>query len=308
MAGRRITYLCCLLAVLVFYVAYQEWFSWIALLAVLGLPWLSLLVSLPGILTFRGEVTGPVSIPMGQSGRLRLAGTSSFPVPPFMGKIRLHRCLTGETRRQKKNEDIPADHCGGIRAVPEKVRVCDYLGLFRFRVRKVESHTVLVRPEKLSMAAPPDLNRYLTQSWKPKPGGGYAENHELRLYRPGDSLNQIHWKLTAKTGKLTIREAMEPNRGRVLLTMDIRGTAGELDRKFGQLQWLGEYLLENNIPFEIRALSSDGVQAFAVTSGADLRSAVDSLLCCGPVSGGSVLEGEYPASWHYHIGGASDET
>lgn len=308
MAGRRITYLCCLLGAVGFYIAYQEWFSWVALLAVLGLPWFSLLVSLPGLLTFRAKAEGPEAIPLGQTGEIRLVGESFFPVPPYSGRIRVSRWLTGEQWVQKKSEPILADHCGALTGTAEKVRVYDYLGLFRFRVRNAREHTVLVRPVPAKMDVPPDLTRYLTQSWKPKPGGGFAENHELRLYRPGDSLNQVHWKLTAKTGKLTIREAMEPNRGQVLLTMDVCGTAEELDRKFGRLMWLGSFLLEQNIPFRIRVLAQEGILSFPVASEGDLKGAIDRLLSCGPARSGSVTDGEYAASWHHHIGGASDET
>lgn len=28
--------------------------------------------------------------------------------------------------------------------------------------------------------------------------GAYAEEHELRPYRPGDPMRTVHWKLTAK--------------------------------------------------------------------------------------------------------------
>ncbi|MBR2633811.1 MAG: DUF58 domain-containing protein, partial [Lentisphaeria bacterium] len=45
-------------------------------------------------------------------------------------------------------------------------------------------------------------------SGRPKPGGGYGENYEIRQYRPGDNLNQIHWKLSAKVGDLMLREPM----------------------------------------------------------------------------------------------------
>lgn len=215
MAGKRFTYLCGLIAAAAFYIAYQEWFSWLALVGILGLPWLSLLVSLPGILTFRARPEAPEAIPLGQSGTVRLVGTSLFPVPPFFGRLRLRRCTTGEQWLYKKDTLLQVEHCGGMVVTPERVRVCDYLGLFRFQVRTVENKTILVRPEPVQMETPPDLSRYLARAWRPKPGGGFAENHELRLYRPGDNLNQVHWKLTAKTGKLIIREAMEPDRGLV---------------------------------------------------------------------------------------------
>lgn len=306
MAQKRLTYLCVLAGVTAFYIAYQEWFSWVALLAVLGLPWLSLLVSLPGILSFRAMAEGPDAIVLGQQDTLRLTGTGNFPVPPFSGRLRVCRCTTGEQWISKKDFVFPADHCGGLRVIPEKVRVCDYLGLFRFRVRNAGEKLILVRPEPAQMETPPDLNRYLTRSWRPKPGGGYAENHELRLYRPGDSLNQIHWKLTAKTGKLTIREAMEPNRGLVLLTMDLKGSAPELDRKFGRLLWLGDFLLQHNIPFEIRVLTADGIQSCPVAAETDLKNGIDTLLCRGPVKDGSIQDVDMSASWKYHIGGGSD--
>ena len=48
---RRIIYLSALLWCLVFYGFYREWFSWVLLLTVLLLPWFSLAVSLPALLT-----------------------------------------------------------------------------------------------------------------------------------------------------------------------------------------------------------------------------------------------------------------
>lgn len=308
MTGRRVTYLCTLLGSVVFYIAYQEWFSWLLLLAVAAVPWFSLILSLPGILTFRMEVSAPEALPVGISAEAALVGTSRFPVPPFRGQIRLRRYTTGESWRHQKGSGLPTEHCGGIEVVPEKVWVSDYLGLFRFPVKNVEGKTVLVRPERVKMEAPPDLSRYLARSWRPKPGGGYAENHEMRLYRPGDNLNQVHWKLTAKTGKLIIREPMEPERGLVLLTMDLKGSAGELDVKFGKLHWLGECLLEQNVKFEIRVLMAEGIRSWQVAAEGDLRKAVDQLLCCGPAGEGSVREHAFAASWQYHIGGESDET
>lgn len=307
MAGRRFTYLCTLAGCVVFYIAYQEWFSWVLLLAVAGIPWLSLLLSLPAILTFHIQPEAPSALPMGIAGEVALVGASRFPVPPFRGRLRLRRCTTGEVWQQKETTKLPSEHCGGIEVLPENVWVCDYLGLFRFRIKNVEGRTVLVRPVPAKMSAPPDLSRYLAHAWKPKPGGGYGENHELRLYRPGDSLNQLHWKLTAKTGKLILREPMEPVRGLVLLTLDIKGTPEELDRKFGRLLWLGNCLLEQNVKFELQAMTGTGIFSRSVASERDFQRAVDSLLCCPPAPEGSLRDQPIAASWHRHIGGEPDE-
>ena len=78
---------------------------------------------------------------------------------------------------------------------------------------KVTPKTNSRPPEVPAHPRHPDLDRYIARAWKPKSGGVCRRNHELRLYRPGDSLNQVHWKLTAKTGKWMIRQPMEPQRG-----------------------------------------------------------------------------------------------
>lgn len=307
MFGRRIWYLAALISCGVFYIAYGEWLSWLALLVVLGLPWLSLLLSLPAIMSFRMEADGAHFLPLGTAGEVWLLGSSNLPLPPFKGKLRLHWCMSGESRRYKAAEGLPTEHCGGITVTVEKARVCDYLGLFAVPVKAGGKKTVIIRPSPVPIPELPDLKRYIARSWRPKFGGGFAENHELRLYRPGDSLNQVHWKLSAKTGKLTLREPMVPQRGLVLLTMTLRGNAAELDRKFGRLLWLGNYLLEQRISFEIRALTGDGVRSLQVTGNQELNKAIDTLLCTETAKEGSIRDQFYAASWQYHIGGDADE-
>lgn len=306
MIGRRLWYLAALFGCWVFYIAYGEWFSWLALMIVGGLPWLSLLISIPAMLSFRLSPDGADAVPMGAEAETWLLGSSAFPLPPFKGKIRLRSCITGQVRRYHPGTGLPTQHCGGIVVTVARARVCDYLGLFAFPVGKVTPKTILVRPKPLPIPAIPDLDRYIARAWKPK-SGGFAENHELRLYRPGDSLNQVHWKLTAKTGKWMIRQPMEPQRGLVMLTMTLRGTPEELDRKFGRLLWLGKYLVEKDVRFEIRTLTADGVQSSWVQTEQELNKATDTLLCAGEAKEGSIRDFGFAASWQYHIGGEPDE-
>lgn len=307
MLGRRIWYLVSLAGCIVFYICYQEWLSWIALAAVLGLPWLSLLLSLPAMVTFRPQIQAPAWVTLGEEVQVNLTGNSRYPVPPFRGKLHLERKLTGDSWHHRAAAKLSADHCGAITATPEKLRLCDYLGLFRFPTRGVTQLRILVRPVPVPLENMPDLEAFRTRSWKPKAGGGFAENHEMRHYRPGDPLNQVHWKLTAKTGDLIIREPMEPERERMLVTLDLMGTPGQLDRKLGQLLWLGRLLAEKELPFTICALTGEGITEAFVACDGDLTRAVDALLCCAPAGEGSLQDREWNASWHYHIGGGPDE-
>ncbi len=308
MFGRRIVYLTVLAGCGVFYIAYGEWMAALLLAVVLGLPWLSLLLSLPAIFTFRAQAQGPEALTVGDFGEAWLLGGSAFPLPPFYGRLRLRRCITGQEQRYRSGEGVPTEHCGGIAVTVEKARVCDYLGLFAFPAKRAGAQTVLVRPRPLPVPDLPEPERRAVPAWRPKAGGGFAENHELRLYRPGDSLNQVHWKLSAKTGQLTVREPMEPLRGLVLLTLTLSGTAQELDRKLGRLLWVGQYLLGRDIPFTLRALTGDGVLSLNVSDLQGLEKAVDTLLCAPAAASGSLREQPYAACWRYHIGGQPDET
>lgn len=302
MAGNQIIYTGVLLGALVFYIAYGEWVSWLILLAVLGLPFLSLLVSIPAMTCFHIQPAGPDALDTGSQTELLLLGTCQLPMPPFRGRIRLQKRYTGQTSLYKPGEFLDTRHCGSYTARAEKCRVCDYLGLFCFPVLRKESRTILVRPRPLPVSLPEDALRLVTPLWRPKFGGGFAENHELRLYRPGDHLNQVHWKLTAKTGKLILREPMEPVRGQVLVTMHLRGDAPALDRKFGQLLWLGNYLLERNIRFELTVLTGEGVFSQSITDHQLLTEAIDILLHRPPAEADTQLPTIF-AAWQHHVGG-----
>lgn len=307
MAVRRLWYLVAVLGCWVFYIAYGAWFSWLLLVAVLALPWLSLVLSIPAMARLRLSAAGQDWVPLGEGAELWLVGSCDLPMPPFRGKIRLTSCLTGEKQLYDPTVGFRADHCGGITATVEKARVMDYLGLFSFRLGKTEGKTILIRPVPMALQTPEDLHRYTARAWKPKFGGGFAENHELRLYRPGDNLNQVHWKLSAKTGQLILREPMEPLREKLLLTMTLQGTPEELDRKFGRLLWLGNYLLEQDLPFGLRVLTGTGLQACEISDAQSLQKTLDGLLCMGAAREGSIRDHTFSAAWQYHIGGQPDE-
>ena len=304
---RRLQYGVLLVGAAAYYISSGEWISWILLLVVAGLPWLSLLLSLPAMLSFRVAPAGVDTLEMGEEADLWLLGSCSSPMPPFRGRIRVQSLRSGEDWRYSSEDGLPTDHCGGYRARTENVKIYDYLGLFSFKVRRSQCQTVIIRPKPMAVEDLVDPQRLEIDRWIPKAGGGYSENHEHRLYRPGDSLNQLHWKLSAKVGDLILREPMEPVRGAVLLTLSLQGEPDELDRKFGRLLWVGRYLLDRDLDFEIRALSNKGVVTHHVDSESTLMKAIDTLLCTGQPDDSLNWDHAGDASWQYHIGGDPDE-
>ena len=304
MWGRRIAYVTVLGGCVVFYLAYREWLAWLVLLFVAALPWVSLLLSLPAMGKIHVAVRCPEAVDMGEGFSPKLTMHCSLPVGGIRGRLVLKHRIYVTEQRIKNGTELTQFHCGQLDIQPDRVWVYDYLGLWRLRVRHIQGSRVLVRPVSIAMAAP-DVSRYRDSAWKPKPGGGFAENHELRLYRPGDNLRQIHWKLSAKTGKLILREPMEPLRGIAMVTLALRGAPEQIDRKLGNLLWVSGYLLEQGISHQIRALTGDGLAVFDVANGEDTQRAVDTLLAspCAPAE----AEADYGvAAWHCHIGGDTD--
>ena len=307
MVRRWIYYLTSLIGCFIFYAAYQGWLAWVLLCCLFWLPLASLVLSLPAMLTLSAKCRCGGNMALGEIQQAEILISCPLPVSPYRCQLTVERPLTGEKWVLKEGQSLPADHVGTLFCRLDKCRVYDWLGLFSIRILRRKDGTVTVRPRPADLWEPADLQRFMSRAWKPKAGGGYAENHELRLYRPGDNLNQVHWKLTAKTGKLMIREPMEPIRGAALVTMDIKGDAEKLDLRFGQLLWMGKHLLEQGLRFDLRALTGNGVVDGRITNEEELYRQMDLLLGCPPVAEGSMQNEQFRAGWHYHIGGGTDE-
>lgn len=307
MVKRWIQYITCLVSSVVFLIAYRGFVAWVLLILVLGLPLFSLVCSLIPILLARPRVTCPAFLQKGATASVQVALHGVFPLPPWLCKYRFQHNFTGQKGTLYFDEALPCAHCGCITLTKGTLVIYDFMKFFRLWGKRLPDKQALVRPTPIPMAPPKDLERRIASSWRPKYGGGFAENHDLRLYRPGDGMNQIHWKLSAKTGKFIVREPIVPSYDLLLLETDLMGTPQELDRKLGRLLWMGTYLHKRGLSFHIRALTGNGVADLAVNTATDLSNAVDSLLAAPLALSGSVQDSTSAATWRCYIGGEEDE-
>lgn len=306
MTQRRIVYLTALAGSLFFYWAYRAWLSGLFLVAVVFLPWLSLLLSLPAMISCKVTLQCPDRVTVLNPARTSLEVHCRLPVPEIGGKLQLFIPATRKKKRLKPGASLPTAHCGAFRIRCRRLWICDYLGLIRLPVKVREDRLVLVRPVASLPGQMPDMSRYLCGITRPKPGGGYAENHELRLYRPGDNLHQIHWKLSAKTGSLIIREPMEAQQDAAILTMELSGPPEVLDKKLGQLLGMSSHLAENGIKHRIFCYTGSGMAIYGVSNEQEATDAVDALLQMPHAE--EAIRPVYPkAIWRHHIGGGDSE-
>lgn len=83
-----------------------------------------------------------------------------------------------------------------------------------------------------------------------------------REYRPGDSLRQVHWRSTARTGKLVVKEFTDDEQPAMTVVLDLQMGSGVGQGKFSTFETairmaasLGYYATHKNIPFRLAGSS-----------------------------------------------------
>lgn len=295
MGAARAGYMLALLLAFGLWLANGTAFSWIWLCVLLAVPPGCLALSLRAMVSFSMKPGGTRNLVMGHRGQIMLLGKSIYPMPPFRGKLRLRDDMTGKCRWYDPAPGVPTEHCGGFRAELVRGRVTDYLGLWAFPKGFAEPLEITVLPKPVPIASLPDfenppIRRYI-------PGGDSPEEYELMPYRRGDSPKSLHWKLSFKTGHPIVRRLQKPELMTLTVDLIARGSREELDRRYGQILWLGRHLLSKDIPWRLRVLTGKGVQIDSIESEAALLQALTAALHCPVAAAGA----ELPAvdGWHY---------
>lgn len=245
-------YLLALGCAALFYSFYMASLSWTVLLAALLLPLFSLLASLPWMIGVRVKLCAPDKVLRGGGAAVELASSGKRPLR-LRARVELQD-LTGQSRRRRTLRPLAplgldTAHCTVIALQVKWVRAYDALGLFWLPVPRPEACRTAVLPAPVWPGEKPVLPRAGEAApLRPKAGGGLAEEHDVRLYRPGDPVNAIHWKLTAKTDTPMIREPLVEEKQQAVLCLSGSKAREQYDRTLEKLCWLSGALLELSVP------------------------------------------------------------
>ncbi len=248
MIWRRIAYAAALLAsfVAMLYTGERVYMLvFLALIALAALLWIELLINL---LTFSYNPHFSITqITAGQRVDLDMVlGNDSWLPLPYMEMK--YRTLDSayEDRLDSVAVSLPprsqhsvpchmeAKYRGVYHVGPTKVVLRDVLGLFALTVpvskltdRKLTSLTVFPRVEPLPMVSLPPQQIEGSKPDAVHQADDPAQLAGIREYRDGDPLKRIHWKQTARTRKLQVKEYEEPSRPDVLLYINRQKTEGD---------------------------------------------------------------------------------
>lgn len=108
---------------------------------------------------------------------------------------------------------ISGKYCGRLLVRLEEVVFYDPIGLFRFRKPLQQEVQILILPEgtgKCEEASFATLGQSEDEEAQSKKGDDVSQLLEIRDYIPGDKLQNIHWKLSAKQEQLQVKEFSLP--------------------------------------------------------------------------------------------------
>ena len=260
MLMRRFVYAFSLAGSLLFFVLYPFWFSWYLLVVILLLAPFDLLVSLPGMLSKKIRFRAPKVLEQGSGGALVIETVSKDKYPARCIKAILKVSIDGFSRRQRFvlsaeqgsrfEVAIDTSHSGATLFESKRIWAVSLVGLFCLPTRlNCRAHTLVLPP---AIKPPHTVSLPRGVILRPKPGGGFSDEFDLRPFRDGDLMRSVHWKVSAKLDSLIIREPLIPQAHSRLVQAALWGGARERDLILGHLRWVSDYLLKWELPHFVK--------------------------------------------------------
>lgn len=133
---------------------------------------------------------------------------------------------------------------------------------------KFKGETVIMPiPQKPELL--PDNQSAVILGYKPKPGGGFSDDYELREYRSGDSLKSVHWKLSSKYDELMVKAPSEAIYKKLVIKPEITDNPDTNDFVLARFIYVCSALLANGAKFYALDGRSGSVVKSAVRPASD---------------------------------------
>ncbi|WP_067441343.1 DUF58 domain-containing protein [Nocardioides jensenii] len=183
-----------------------------------------------------------------------------------VGKGRAHFTLPSLSRDEEHEQlfDVPTRRRGVITIGPVASVRTDPLGLLRRTQRWSESVELYVHPVTVPLRNDAtgfirDIEGVTTQELS----SSDVSFHALREYQPGDDRRAIHWRTTARVGRLMVRQFEETRRAHLLVILpthpDDYGQERDLESAISVAASLGRHAL--SLERQVSIFTSSGLLA-----------------------------------------------
>ena len=142
-------------------------------------------------------------------------------------------CQVHAGEKTRLSYEIVANYCGRIKVCVPQIKIYDYLGLVSMKIKCTDQAYVTIMPNIVEIQTeiseqtrniPVDGEEYDNC----RSGDDPSEIFQIREFRSGDTLQRVHWKLSAKADQLMTKEYGRPVGCHVLVVLDLyHGGKGE---------------------------------------------------------------------------------
>lgn len=162
---------------------------------------------------------------------IALPATVDVPIGEGIAEILVP--LLGPGAHITQDVRVPAPRRGIVTIGPARTVRGDPLGILRRENVWKDAHTLYVHPVTTSIpSTSTGFVRDLEGNASTRIVDADISFHAIREYAPGDAQRQIHWKSTAKTGTLMVRQYEESRRARMLIALATADTEFASDEEF----------------------------------------------------------------------------
>jgi uncharacterized protein (DUF58 family) len=223
--------------------AVADWDEW----AMIGLAAIALLVLCVLLAVGRTRVridteVEPLRVTVGEpaSGRISVTNESRRGMLPLLVELpvgmtaaRFTLPALGSGKAHEELFVVPTERRGVIPVGPASTVQGDPLGLVRRTLRWTDVTELYVHPRTISLESlGSGLLRDLEGETTQEMSMSDLAFHALREYQPGDDRRYIHWRSSAKAGRLLVRQFLDTRRSHLTMLVDAdpaRYRAGEVD-------------------------------------------------------------------------------
>ena len=250
---RRILYTLLIGVAFLFYLFDTGYLAWIFLAALICAPPVSLCFSLLVALTATWECTGDREQAHAGTGfAITVRMKTWLPLFHAYTQVCFTNAFDGCALKRKLSfsprQDMSATvgyhqaGCGVVRCTLDRPRLVDITGLFALPMRRAAPVLILVWPDEIPFSGvipEPSPRPTLGQEAPARPRlTPTRETSDIRPYQEGDSIRDIHWKLSARADKLIVREYQQNSHENYLLLLLWTGDAADLALALGRLRGL----------------------------------------------------------------------
>ena len=128
--------------------------------------------------------------------------------------------------------ELPTSRRGRLQVGPLTSDRSDALGLASCRTTIGDTAALLVHPRQYAARPATGIRQrhHFEGPVSMGPLRGSIDLRRLREYVPGDEVRHVHWKASARTGRLMVREYADPEQPRLRLLLDTRTSSLHPDR------------------------------------------------------------------------------